>query len=270
MELLAAAVIGLLAGTLGGLAGVGGSMIMLPGLALVLGFETEARTEQHLYMAAAMAVNMLVALPAAHRHHRAGAVRWDLYRVLVIAMGLSMVVGVVLSNAVEGLVLKQTLALFIASYCVYNIVRLRTSGRTDPSEARPERTGRVRLAVTGVVTGLVGGLLGLGGGVIMVPMLQMVCGVRLRSAIATSLTLMPVTALLGATLKIVTLGGHGLEASRALVLVAALGPTAMVGGHLGASLTHAMPVRLVRVVISVILFVVAVRMAGLWPWEGPP
>jgi len=237
---------------------------MLPGLAIVLGFTTPARTEQHLYMAAAMAVNMLVALPAARRHHRAGAVRWDLYRVLLISMAIAMVAGVVLSNALRGMLLKQLLAAFIASYCVFNIARLR-GGRAGEADQALERTGRARLVGTGVVTGLVGGLLGLGGGVIMVPLLQMVCRVPLRGAIATTLTLMPVTALLGAGIKIGTLPSHGLEIADAMVLIAALGPTAMLGGHLGASLSHALPIRAVRVAISVILIAVAARMAGVWP-----
>ncbi|MCA9299660.1 MAG: hypothetical protein KDA28_11370, partial [Phycisphaerales bacterium] len=56
-EVLISGVIGLIAGVLGGMAGIGGSLIMLPGLGLLLGYEPHER--QHLYMAAAMCVNLL-------------------------------------------------------------------------------------------------------------------------------------------------------------------------------------------------------------------
>ena len=57
---------GLIAGVLGGMLGVGGSVIMIPGLTLVLGYD------QHLYQASAMVANVAGAVPAALRHHRAG------------------------------------------------------------------------------------------------------------------------------------------------------------------------------------------------------
>ncbi len=60
--ILAPLTIGLVAGLVGGLAGIGGSIIMLPALGLFLGYKTPARTEHHLYMASAMTVNILVAL----------------------------------------------------------------------------------------------------------------------------------------------------------------------------------------------------------------
>jgi len=70
------ALIGLAAGALGGLLGIGGSIIMIPALAIFLG------DDQHLYQAAAMVVNIAVALPAAIRHKRAGALRDFLNNVL--------------------------------------------------------------------------------------------------------------------------------------------------------------------------------------------
>lgn len=262
LEIIAAVVIGLLAGVLGGLAGVGGSMIMLPGLALVLGYATEAQTEQHLYMAAAMAVNMLVALPAARKHHGAGAVRWDLFRWLLPSMTVTMVAAVLVSNAIEGEWLRRKLAIFIAVYCLFNLVRL---VKRLPEPADPKASVATwKLIVTGCVTGIISGLLGLGGGVVMVPMLQMVCGVGLVGAIATTLTVMPLTALVGAAIKIGTLHTHGFGVGEAFVLILAMGPAAMIGGYLGATLTHTLPINAVRALISALLFVIALKLAGVF------
>ena len=77
--------LGLVAGTFGGMLGVGGSVIMIPGLTLALG------PDQHLYQAAAMVANVAVAWPAAARHRRAGAMvgpvmRWMLPAAVVAVL----------------------------------------------------------------------------------------------------------------------------------------------------------------------------------------
>jgi len=260
-EVLLLMAIGLSAGVLGGLAGVGGSMVMIPGMALVMGYSDAAKTEQHLYAAAAMAVNVFVSLPAALKHRREGVVRPDLFWNLVPAMSLAIVAGVFVSNRIDGLSLKRLLAAFIAFYCVLNIVRV---VRKRP-EAAPEaeHATRPRVIVIACVGGLVAGILGLGGGVVIVPLIQIFCRVRLRPAIGTSLAVMSVTAVIGAGFKIGTLPGHDLSIGTALAYVAALAPGAILGGHLGAALNHRLPISGVRIAISALLIIVAARLAGV-------
>ena len=260
-EMLIAGLIGLTAGVLGGLAGIGGSIVMLPGLALLLGYSDEAKTDQHLYMAASMSVNVLVAVPAAIRHHIAGVVRIDAVRVILPTMACAILVGVWLSDREPGVTLRLLLAVFIAAYCVLNLVRLvRKKGETTVAD---ERTDWHRLVTIGAITGLVAGLLGIGGGVLMVPMLQIFCRLPLRQSIGTSSAVMCLTALVGAIGKMSTLHTHGLEVGDALLLVLALGPTAMVGAWIGAKLTHKLPLPVVRGVISVLLLIAAIKMAEL-------
>lgn len=253
--------IGLLAGLLGGLAGIGGSMVMLPGLFLVFGDNAE-HTRQHLYMAAAMAVNVVVAIPATYQHWKAGAMRRDLAVWLLPTMTVMMVVGVLASNRFQGDWLRIMLAVFIGAYCMTNIIRI---VRPVPSENRPpERCGAGLLIGIGLVTGLVGGLLGIGGGVLMVPALQLLARVRLRHAIATSSLVMCITAAVGATLKLMTLGEHGHTMDEAWWLALAMSPGAIAGAMIGAMLVHRMPVRAIRAVISALLLVAAAKLAGLW------
>lgn len=260
-ELLWSGAIGLLAGLLGGLAGIGGSMVMLPGLFLVFG-DNQEHTRQHLYMAAAMVVNVIVSIPATYQHWRAGAMRRDLAVWLLPTMTVTMVAGVFASNRFEGDALRVMLAGFIALYCVMNIVRAVRPIRGD--ERPPERGGPGLLVGIGTVTGFVGGLLGIGGGVLMVPALQLLRRVRLRHAIATSSLVMCITAAVGASLKLATLGEHQQSAAEAGWLVLAMSPGAVVGAMVGAALVHALPIRVVRVVISVLLLAAAARLVGIW------
>jgi len=74
---------------------------------------------------------------------------------------------------------------------------------------------------------------------------------------------MPATAVVGASIKTGTLHTHDQSVYGALILIAAIGPMAILGGRLGAGLMHHLPLRVVRVIIAVVLLAAAVRMAGL-------
>ncbi len=261
VEVLIAGLIGLAAGTLGGLAGIGGSIVMLPGLAILLGFKDESHSTQHLYMASAMAVNVLVSAPAAWRHKKANALRPDLIRILLPVMAFTIILGVLFSNRIDGTYLRQILALFIAAYCIMNI--LRATGTLKRRDDAQELNKVHRLAAVGSVTGFVAGLLGIGGGILMVPMLQVLCRIRLKAAVATSSAVMCLTATIGATIKIATLNQHGFAPIDALWIILAMGPTAILGGTIGANLVHILPLNTMRLIVSILLLLAAVKLSGL-------
>ena len=260
--ILVAAGIGLVAGVVGGLAGIGGSIIMLPGLALLLGYETQARDEQHTYAAAAMIVNVLVSIPASLRNRKAGAIRREVVLGMLPAMATSVVIGVLLSNQLGGRWLSYILAAFVAGYCVSELVKLAMKRQDHRESNETHKLKRPRLAMIGTLAGLVGGLLGVGGGIIIVPLLQGVARLPLRFAIAASATVMCFTATIGAIAKVSTLP-IGISPMDAIVLAAAMGPSAVIGAWFGARLTHTLPTATVRLVVSVVLLASAVRMSGV-------
>ncbi|MBX3386935.1 MAG: sulfite exporter TauE/SafE family protein [Phycisphaeraceae bacterium] len=258
LQIVETCLIGGVAGLLGGLAGIGGSMIMLPALHIFYP-EQERGSVHHMYMAAAMIVNLAVAIPAARRHRKLGGVRPDIFHALVVSTLIAAAVGVLTSNLISGNSLKLLLAGFLGVYCVYNMVRLIQG--PNPQDAPDEPVAPWRLHTTGCSTGFTAGLLGLGGGVVMVPMLQMLCNVRLRKAIGTSSSVMVFTAVIGATLKTFTLPQVGERITDALYLAAMMAPGAVIGATIGATLTHRLPIRVVRTVISILLVIAAYRLA---------
>ncbi len=251
--------LGFLAGVLGGLAGIGGSMLMLPGLTILLGKEPDSI--QHLFIAAAFVVNVVVAYPAARRHRRSGAVRDDLLRELLISVLVAMVVGVVIGNFAPGAHLRIALGIFLVAYCAFNIYRV--AFRFPEPDGAHARTGPAVLISCGAITGLFGGTLGLAGGVILVPLLQLVARLPLRSAIATSSAVVWTTAAVAAVLKLATLSQHGWSIWTSLTLTALMAPTALVGSQIGAGLTHKLPVKWVRIAITAVLAAAAARLLGL-------
>lgn len=252
--------VGLLAGLLGGLLGIGGSVIMIP--AMVFLFHDRAWDNQHLYQAAAMVINIAVALPAVRRHQRAGAVPRDFVRIFLPVTMVFIVIGVMLSNLLEGDSLRRVFALFLVYVVVSTALKaFRRAADHTPEEARITAQ---RAASIGAATGTMGGLIGIGGGIVSVPLAQLICKMPLRSAIAASASTMVFSATLGAAIKLATLGQHGASWTQALLLASALAPTAIIGGFVGAGLTHRVPVNAMRIVMSLVLAIMAARMLGLF------
>jgi uncharacterized membrane protein YfcA len=77
-----------------------------------------------------------------------------------------------------------------------SLIRQREAAPGDPPPAPRTRLGR-RAAATGAAAGLMSGLLGIGGGVIMVPLFRSQLGLTMRRAIATSLVCVGLLALPG-------------------------------------------------------------------------
>lgn len=265
--------IGMLAGTLGGLLGVGGSVVMIPGLALLFG----TGENQHLYQASAMAVNVAVAIPAARRHHQAGAVVPAVLRWMLPAALIAIVIGVWASNLPiftggdGGRWLGRVLAMFLGYVIIVNLLKLRKPKAEHDAESLDHaRITPPRCGFVGGVMGATAGLMGVGGGALAVPLQHSVAKLPLRNAIANSSLVMVFSAAIGATLKIATLGGHydSDELSRpawatALLLAAVLAPTAIIGARLGAKLTHSLPLVYVRVAFVGLMIAAAYKMADL-------
>lgn len=262
-EIVILIVVGFGAGVLGGLLGIGGSVIMIPVLTILLD------RSQHLAQAAAMIVNIFVALPAAWRHNREHSVRWDVFWRMLPAGIVLIVVGVQVSDLFMGPAehwLTFIFGVFLFYVVAINLVHM-YHGRPEPQPGDAKPTWP-RTTFVGTVTGFMSGLLGIGGGVITVPLLQRVTRLPLRQCIGTSSAVMCITAVVGAFRKNMTLPEHIGNAGQTLdwtdgVFVAAfLAPTAVIGGLIGARLTHALKLKWVKVAFLLLLTLAAVRMVG--------
>ena len=270
------ALIGLIAGTLGGLLGVGGSVITIPGMAILFG----TGENQHLYQAAAMTANLAVALPAAARHKKAGALRPKVLRWMLPATLVFIVVGVLASNlpifSVDhggegGLWLGRVLAVFMVYVIAVNLRKLiRSKEKKAADWAREPKTTPARCGAVGVVMGFAAGLMGIGGGALAVPLQQTLVKLPFRNAIANSSFVMVFSAGIGAVLKLTTLNQHyptTMDADpawfTALMLALILAPTAIMGAGIGAKLTHTLRPRYVRIAFILMMIAAAYKMAAL-------
>jgi uncharacterized protein len=111
----------------------------------------------------------------------------------------------------------------------------------------------VRLVLIGLVAGFFSALFGVGGGIVIVPLLLLLVHFEIRSASATSLAAIGITATAG----VITYVVHGeVEPVYALLV----GVPAALGAAGGATLQQRVPVRTLSFLFAALLVAIAVRM----------
>ena len=251
MEYLYLAMIGLLAGTASGLLGIGGSVVILPCLAVVY-----PEQSYHQHAAAAMIVNSVACLIASLHHHKAGYIQKNVVIGMIPAGVVSICIGVWVSNlpffvSAHPEYLSKILAVFLGYVILHNIIKLLGQGTVEgnPTPDVPEEKRSWRNLLPGLMMGMPAGLLGIGGGVIAVPAQQLVLGTRLRNAIANSTALIVFTAAVAACYKNYSLTAvAGASPWKSIRIAAIIAPAGLLGGFLGAKLMHVSPVRLLRII----------------------
>lgn len=262
-ELISFAAIGFLAGGVGGLLGIGGSTVFIPVATLLFG------PDQQVYQAAAMILNAAVAASATSKHHRVGAVPWRRVLPMAIAAIVTVLIGVAVGNALGGVMLARLFGVLLVVLAVAEIRAMIAARHAPPASREVELDDRARrhpalLATIGGAMGLLGGLLGVGGGTIGVPMLRYVARFPLRACIASAAAVTLPLAIVGAVYKNVSLAGLPGESAaaerHALLVAAAVVPTAIAGAFFGATLVHRLPLKAIRVAFVVLLLVGGARM----------
>jgi uncharacterized membrane protein YfcA len=223
--LLAGLASGLLAGTLSGVFGIGGGIVLVPLLGLLLGLD------QHAAQGVTLAVLLLpVGLPAVLAYHRRAPLRLG----LVVALVAGFVAGVGGgARAAAWLPERPMRLLFVAFLVVVAVRGFLASGSGGGASADRPTTSAWHGLWIGAVGGTLAGLLGIGGGIVMVPLLAGVMGQSRHEAQGTSLaTMLPPVGLPGVLVYARTQGGLHWPLIGSLALGFAAG--ALVGARLAA------------------------------------
>jgi uncharacterized protein len=181
-----AVIIGLAAGMLGGLFGVGGGLIIVPGLVSVAGMD------RRLAHGTSLAATLPIAGASLVTYLAHGNVDWAV--ALLLAIGA--IVGAIVGTHLLHVIPKNVLVIIFVVTVLATATRLVVS---NEAAGRPDLNVSMVLLMLGVgfISGTLAGLLGIGGGVIMVP--AMVVGLDMVPAVAkgTSVAVIVPTAIMG-------------------------------------------------------------------------
>jgi uncharacterized membrane protein YfcA len=274
LELAAITLLGVLSGSLGAITGIGGGVIIVPALVLLFGFDFPTA------VAASLSAVIATSTTAASAYIGEGLTNMR----LAMTLGVATTSGGISGGFLGVLLPERALSAIFAAAMITTAVLIArgtaehateaADGQTTVATSIPADTGpldaryfdpevnakviyRVQRVPLGMGVsygaGIMSGLLGVGGGFIKVPAMNLVMGVPIKVAAATSNFMIGVTAV---SSLLVYLGRGELHPAAATPLI--LGT--VIGGISGARLHGRIGSRPVQVMLATILGLVAVQM----------
>lgn len=256
--------LGAVAGFLAGLLGVGGGIVLVPGLfyiftALQEQFGFDSSYLMHLSIGTSLAIIVPTGFSSALSHHKKGGVDFDLLK----AIGGGIVVGVILATWVaKGLDAMTLRMIFATALCILAMIMM--LGRARFQQEDGEKPKQPKTSIAGFVIGGISTMIGIGGATLSVPYMSL-HGVPMHRAVGTASALGLVISI-PATLGFIMIG-WGLDnlPPMSLGYVNALAwiciiPVSVFVAPIGAKAAHKISVRRLKVMFAVFMILVALNM----------
>ncbi len=251
--------VGLIAGILAGLLGVGGGLVIVP--MLVFCFTRQgigADQIMHLALGTSLASIIFTSISSFMSHHRRGAVEWSIVKKITPGIITGTFLGALVAAKLPTNFLKGFFCVFLYAVGTQMLLNKKPKGARD-------LPGSGGMFAVGSTIGVASSLVGIGGGSLSVPFMLW-CNTEAHRAIGTSAAIGFPIAIAGAVGYITgNLQGTGLPPySLGYVYLPALAGivcASVMTAPLGARLAHALPVSALKRFFALFLYVVATRMA---------
>lgn len=256
---LAMAATGLVSGTLAGLLGVGGGIVIVPVLFNVLPlFGIPEAVQMKLAVGTSLATIIPTSIQSARKHFAKGTMDVALLRSLAPSMAAGVLLGTVLAIWLKGEALTLVFAV-VAVAVALNMAMTGAEWRLRDSFP----TGAPRHGIGGFI-GTVSAMMGIGGGTVGVPILS-AFGAPMRAAVATASAFGIIIAV-PATMGFIWAGwGNALLPPFSIGYVNLIGfalivPSSMLAAPWGVKLAHSIPPLLLKRLFAAFLAVTSARM----------
>lgn len=248
--------IGVVAGILAGLLGVGGGLVIVPALAIAfIGIGMPDSVLMHAAVGTSLATIVITSLASIRAHHKHQAVRWGDFARLTPGIALGAFIGAAIAGWLPGDMLRLLFGLFALSVAAQMGFGLKPA----PHRQLPGLAG---MSAAGSIIGAISAIVGIGGGSMSVPFLTW-CNVPVRQAVATSAACGLPIAIAGALGFVVT-GWNTSDlppySSGYIYWPAFLGivTTSMLFAGVGAKLAHTLPTLILKRFFALFLFCIGV------------
>lgn len=233
--------IGVAAGMLAGLTGVGGGVFLVPMLAGLL------YLPQHYAHGTSFVVIFPIALVGTITYASLEYVEWQ----LILWLALGGVFGVLLGARLMTMLPEKSLRWLFGVFVLFTgFCMIITSHGLETGNGGPEGAAAAGLAIaTGFVSGIVAGIMGVGGGVVLVPGMVLLMGVEQHTAQGVSLAVITLLAFLG------VLSHYRLENVRFRAVLWII-PTAIGFSVLGSMVAHWMEAEILRQLVGGLIIIV--------------
>ena len=248
--------LGVLAGFIGGLFGLGGGVIIVPLLIIAFtaqGFDAAVLT--HLAIGTSLATIVVTSISATWVHQQKKAVMWRLFAQLSPGIAIGALLGGVIAAQLSGVVLQLVFGVLMVAVAIQ-------SGLGVKPAAHRALPGVFGNGAVGGVIGVLSSIFGIGGGSLTIPYLLW-CSVPIHRAIATSAVCGLSIGLFSAISFIAAGWGELLpEGSLGFVYLPAflgIALAATVSARWGAILAHRLSATLLKRLFAVVILLLGVR-----------
>jgi uncharacterized membrane protein YfcA len=269
-QIIALLITGVGVGFASGLLGVGGCFIMIPVQFWAL---TSIGVDPTIAIRIAFGTNLAVVLPTAISgaigHSRKKAVSWKAGIILGLSGLVGSVVGGYFAAHIPGNILKIGFGLAILA----GGIRMLTA---KPPKVEKESIDSVLLYILwGFPLGIVSGIIGIGGGVLMVPVMVLAMRFQIHQAVGTSTALMIFTSIGG----ILSYTVNGLNISGLppystgyvnLLQWILLAATSVPMAQVGVRVAHKLPAKQLKYVFIAVMIYMGLKMIGVFAWLHLP
>jgi len=249
---------GATAGVSAGLLGIGGGLIIVPILFFIFSSQPVASEHvMHMALATSLATIIVTSISSARAHHKRGAVLWPIVFNLSPGIIIGALLGGMLASSLASDTLRPVFGVFEFMVAIHLLVNYKPGLHTISISGIKSLTG-------GVVIGGISSFVGVGGGTLTVPFLLW-HNIAIRNAVANSAACGFPIAVAGTAAYIVsgwnieglsthTLGYVNVPAFAMIII------TSMLTAPIGARLAHQLPETTLRIVFSIFLFILSLKM----------
>jgi len=235
--------IGLLSGLFGGLVGLGGGVVMIP---LMVSFQ---KLGQHKAHATSLVALVFTGLSGAITYALKGSIDVMASILLAATAIFTARAGIRFANVLPEWKLIRAFGIFLIFISLLLLLKPYLSNLITPVTGWPKM---VILLLTGIFTGILSGMMGIGGGAIMVSAMVLLAGFSQHTAQGSSLLAMVPAGGVGAFT-------HWRLGNVSSQLLHGLIPGIIMGTYFGGSLAHFLPEGILRILFAVVLILIGVR-----------
>ena len=251
-------------GFAGGLLGVGGSFIMTPvqyWLFTTMGIPTDIAIR--MAFGTTLFVILPTAISGAWGHHRKGVIQWKAALVLGGCGLAGAIAGATVAAHISGSILKVAFGVVILVGGIRMLIGM------QPKVVEEAKENVWLWLAVGFPAGFIVGLVGIGGGVVMVPLMVLALKFKMHQAVGTSVAIMILTSLGGVIGYIINGWGIAGIPSPSLGYVyiwpwLCLVVTSVAMAQVGARTAHLLPARQLKWIFIAVMFYIGLRMIGVF------
>jgi uncharacterized membrane protein YfcA len=261
LELVFLALMGVLVGLVASMVGVGGGVFIVPILSVIFDFTSQKA------VGTSLAVIIFTSLASTYAYSRQKRIDYKVGLVSAVSTIPGAVLGAYLTNLISSNLLGIVFSVFLILVAVHMAVNMRIPW---PKAAKASIRWHRRLvdsdgkvfeydadillgSLLAFFGGFSSGLLGIGGGSVMVPILHLVANLPMHVTVATSMFIMIFTSAAG-VLTHLQLGNVQLDYSACIAI------GVVFGAQFGARIAKKASGKMLKTVFSIVLLLVSVRL----------